>query len=109
MPKKVLPVLPATLRMMPSLEIEEAAPPPPKMPWLLEKPPSLSKRRVPPEGTWKTAPLKRVKELVWPETVVVAAGKLKVRWEREWLPPLTLAPLKSTPPAPIVKVALGVA
>src|SRR5215470_20398258 len=58
---------------------------------------------------WRTAPVMKEMELVWPESVVVAAGRLRVRWFRMWLLPFTLPPLKSIPPAPMLNVALGVA
>src|SRR5215470_246984 len=58
---------------------------------------------------WRTAPLMKEMELVWPERETVPVGRLSVRWFRMWLPPLTLPPLKSMPPAAMLNVALGVA
>src|SRR5215475_7222580 len=64
---------------------------------------------MPPEGIWRTAPVTKEMELVWPERETVPVGRLSVRWLRMWLLPLTLPPLKSIPPAPMLNVALGVA
>src|SRR5215813_5339651 len=64
---------------------------------------------MPPDGIWRTAPVMKEMELVWPERAVVPVARLRVRWVRMWLPPLTLPPLKSMPPAAMLNVALGVA
>src|SRR5215470_16403569 len=64
---------------------------------------------MPPDGIWRTAPVMKEMELDWPERETVPVGRLRVRWLRTWLPPLGLPPLKSMPPAPTLKVALGVA